>query len=737
MSIPVYPMGPINGNGPYTKQVFLGNPSYAGKITYTVGQTSNIPPTPIPNLSIDTSGMMTLNIAPSTPYIQNPVYIFAQNPNQILASTATIIQSSFNIAGSNLPVLTSLSGLSSSNILTDTTNTITITQTATGTGALYANIGSIITLPSLSITNVALTSTSVSAANAAQVPTFTVQINKYTSYVNQPVYVFVQNPIQANFYGNQYFTLLNFNLTAGATPVLPTNPGTQNLDTTSAQSVSITQSIPLSATNTLNWSMSTGSTFTTNNSIAIQNGTITISGSGQNGLISIPSNTYNNSTIYVFVQNQAQTNLGNYSYQTLNFPLLVAVSPVLTNPGSQTVNTSSGPYLLNITQTQSNTGPLSWTICTAPSFGLSYYSIAVTGAPSNVTISSAGTITIPKYSNFTINPLYVFVQNPVQQNLVTWTTINFILTATYSFSFTFTNLGATGAVGPTSNTYGSQPPGGVTVSAGIQYWTVPFTGTYTIIATGAGQNSYSTLNSYGITVKANYTFTGGQIIKILVGQSGLISIGSANYGAGGGCGGSYVVDSSNNPIIIAGGGGGNAGGAGASGGSAQFTTTGAGGGSFVGSGGTNGSGGGALDINSAFGEYGGSGGGGFNTGAYSSTGGNGKIPNYAPSGQTGGSSFLNGGTGGTGGTGGGGGSNGFGGFGGGGGTGGASDGRLGVAGGGGGGGGGYSGGGGGSVAYTANGGGGGGSYGTTLYSGTTLQNIALTNIGQGSVTISI
>lgn len=586
MSIPVYPMGPINGTGPYTKQVFIGNPSYAGKITYTVGQTSNIPPTPIPNLSIDTSGMMTLNIAPSIPYIQNPVYIFAQNPNQILASTATIIQSSFNIAGSNLPVLTALSGLSSSNILTDTTNTITITQTATGTGALYANIGSIITLPSLSITNVALTSTSVSAANATQVPTLTIQINKYTSYVNQPVYVFVQNPIQATFYGNQYFTLLNFNLTAGATPVL-SNPGTQNLDTTtSAQSVSITQSIPLSATNTLNWSMSTGSTFTTNNSIAIQNGTITISGSGQNGLISIPSNTYNNSTIYVFVQNQAQTNLGNYSYQTLNFPLLVAVSPQLTNPGSQTVNTVSGPYLLNITQTQSNTGgTLSWTICTAPSFGSSYYSIAVTGAPSNVTISSAGTITIPQYSNFTINPLYVFVQNPVQQNLVTWTTINFILTAT-SFSFTFTNLGATGKTGPTSNTYSTQPLGGVTVSAGIQSWTVPSTGTYQIIAAGAaGGNGFQ-----GIIVYNTYSLTLNTVIKILVGQLG--SYQASTVSGGGGGGGTFVWNNSTGLAIIVAGGGGGGGYNNSVGYSANAVKTNGGGTGNGGSGGSGGGGGG-------------------------------------------------------------------------------------------------------------------------------------------------
>ena len=304
------------------------------------------------------------------------------------------------------------------------------------------------------------------------------------------------------------------------------------------------------------------------------------------------------------------------------------------------------------------------------------------------------------------------LQTPIQCNFAY---IPFTYTILYSmtFPFTFTNMGATGSTGPGSISYGTSTPGYgtsyvMTLSSGIQSWTVPQTGIYTITATGAGQVGNSGFVSYGITVSASFSLSSGQVIKILVGQSGLVS------GAGGGCGGSYVVDASNNPIIIAGGAGGNGSGQ-AAGGNGQFSTSGgAGSANGPSPGGSGGSGGGAdQTINSGFGEYGESGGGGFNAG----TGGNGQTPNYAPSGQFGGRSFLNGGVGG----------NFYGGFGGGGGIGGQQR--------GGGGGGGYSGGGGGGTVGSGCGGGGGGSYCTTLYSATGYTNVGTTNSGQGSVVV--
>ena len=162
-------------------------------------------------------------------------------------------------------------------------------------------------------------------------------------------------------------------------------------------------------------------------------------------------------------------------------------------------------------------------------------------------------------------------------------------------------MGATGPNGPTSISYGTSTPGYgtsnvMTLSGGIQYWTVPQNGTYQFTFTGAGQ--VGSFTSYGITVSASFTLTAGQVIQILVGQSGLVS------GAGGGCGGSYVVDSANNPMIIAGGAGGNGSGQ-AAGGNGQFSTSGgAGYASGPAPGGSGGSGGGADQaVNSGFGEY--------------------------------------------------------------------------------------------------------------------------------------
>ena len=55
-------------------------------------------------------------------------------------------------------------------------------------------------------------------------------------------------------------------------------------------------------------------------------------------------------------------------------------------------------------------------------------------------------------------------------------------------SAVFTNLGASGRYGPTtlgSSYTGQDHDGQVTLSSGIQLWTVPFTGDYQIEAVGA------------------------------------------------------------------------------------------------------------------------------------------------------------------------------------------------------------------------------------------------------------
>lgn len=131
----------------------------------------------------------------------------------------------------------------------------------------------------------------------------------------------------------------------------------------------------------------------------------------------------------------------------------------------------------------------------------------------------------------------------------------------YTFnSLKFTTCGATGQNGPTltqcaTNTYSSQSWTANTsyfnVNAGIQYWTVPASGSYVITAAGAQGGANGGL---GAVETATFTLTQGDVIRILVGQRG------AGTFAGSGGGGSFVVASPYNSnasiLVIAGGGGG-------------------------------------------------------------------------------------------------------------------------------------------------------------------------------------
>ena len=138
----------------------------------------------------------------------------------------------------------------------------------------------------------------------------------------------------------------------------------------------------------------------------------------------------------------------------------------------------------------------------------------------------------------------------------------------YAFtSHTFTNAGATGRTGPALSTVRTTyTNAGATWAAtnlnmttnGIQLWTVPVTGTYTIRAKGAAGFIGSGLsNARGIDIQTTTTLIKGEVIKILVGQRGSAQGLYANMGSGGG--GSFVVRAISTPIIIAGGGGGTGG----------------------------------------------------------------------------------------------------------------------------------------------------------------------------------
>ncbi|HQQ95043.1 MAG TPA: T9SS type A sorting domain-containing protein [Bacteroidia bacterium] len=251
-------------------------------------------------------------------------------------------------------------------------------------------------------------------------------------------------------------------------------------------------------------------------------------------------------------------------------------------------------------------------------------------------------------------------------------------------TYTFTTAGVTGQNGPSQaqiNTayLSTNLNGSVTVTAGIQQFTIPVSGNYRIVAAGSAAQFASAFGQRGRIVQGDIYLTAGTVLKILVGQKGVT--GSTSTGGGGG---SYVCTSTNSLLIVGGGGGGYcnpptsllANSDGSYGNNGQAYTGSSGGGS----GGTGGGGG-------FGGSHWGGGGGGWN--------GNGTAASSCAG--TGGNGFLNGGTGG--GTC----NNSVGGFGGGGGTHGNT--------GGGGGGGGYSGGGGsGQTPGVGSAGGGGGSY---------------------------
>ena len=159
----------------------------------------------------------------------------------------------------------------------------------------------------------------------------------------------------------------------------------------------------------------------------------------------------------------------------------------------------------------------------------------------------------------------------------------------YAFtSHTFTNCGADGMDGPLNlteckNTYGAniEPWNNTSyfnmVDPGIQMWTVPITGPYTIAAYGAeggtGFHYATTTNGAaggkGAIITGTFNLTSGDILWIVVGQKGHTfgdgaGSGSTSYthrpGAGGG--GTYVVRASPSDatkediLVIAGGGGG-------------------------------------------------------------------------------------------------------------------------------------------------------------------------------------
>ncbi|XP_022805933.1 ALK tyrosine kinase receptor-like [Stylophora pistillata] len=130
-----------------------------------------------------------------------------------------------------------------------------------------------------------------------------------------------------------------------------------------------------------------------------------------------------------------------------------------------------------------------------------------------------------------------------------------------TFNAIFSNLGATGRHGPTTlggHYTGQNQDGQVTLSNGIQFWTVPYTGDYRIVAIGAagGYDSYPNSTQHrgrGARMTGTLNLMKDEIIRILVGQEGESD--KYDWSSGGG-GGTFLAKNNNTPLILAGGGGG-------------------------------------------------------------------------------------------------------------------------------------------------------------------------------------
>jgi len=154
--------------------------------------------------------------------------------------------------------------------------------------------------------------------------------------------------------------------------------------------------------------------------------------------------------------------------------------------------------------------------------------------------------------------------------VLVWTTLALCLSsqtqsAFAATTFTFTSAGASGASGPTApqltTAYsGTNLAGQVSesTSVGIQLWTVPQTGNYTILAIGASGGAGGSPGGYGAKIQGDFTFIAGTVLQIVVGETGTAS----GSGIGGGGGASFVtglgVSDSRSVYVVAGGGGGGA-----------------------------------------------------------------------------------------------------------------------------------------------------------------------------------
>ena len=149
----------------------------------------------------------------------------------------------------------------------------------------------------------------------------------------------------------------------------------------------------------------------------------------------------------------------------------------------------------------------------------------------------------------------------------TWTRVASLLTVLLSLIslktisqeiWEFSNAGATGRFGPTQTQVDAEYAGTnlennvIIFSQGIQEWTVPASGPYSIHALGAQGGAYnSNPGGLGADIQGKFNLTAGDVIQIAVGQ-----MGTGGSQASGGGGASFIYNSTSGELLIAAGGGG-------------------------------------------------------------------------------------------------------------------------------------------------------------------------------------
>jgi len=224
---------------------------------------------------------------------------------------------------------------------------------------------------------------------------------------------------------------------------------------------------------------------------------------------------------------------------------------------------------VTLSDISSTGGTLTWTTSSS-AIGYNWY--VGTGYGTGVIASgSTASLTTTFTYSLTNSYYYGWVQPTSASGLgvITYSPGLYYSTATgtlYAFTnFTFTNAGATGRYGPNlsqcQSAYAgtSWATGGTYLTMttqGYQIWTVPTTGTYTIVCAGAScaDNVYG--YGYGAIIATTVSLTVGQQVQILVGQRGITYNARSSSGGGGSFFASGVVPAGGTCLVAGGGGGG-------------------------------------------------------------------------------------------------------------------------------------------------------------------------------------